>query len=149
MWTKRKSLILTIVFILISLALLTALAGGLPFILQFLIDKGFKTPVSNTTLFAFFYSCVPFLYIVLIALLKMAFSTLRNKAFSASNIYALKIISWCSFTLGVISFIASIFVTMFSMLGIAMFFIGLIVRVFKNIMESALSDPEEKEKEEK
>lgn len=137
---KRGSVVFSIVIIVLALVVLAAVTFSFPFIVHILNENGIESAASNTTVFSFFYACVPFGYIVLFALLKVALSILRNDIFTKSNLLATKIVSWCTLALAVIGFVASIFITTFLLFGVSMLFLGVTVALFNNIIASKVEE---------
>ena len=67
----------------------------------------------------------------------------KGEFFSEANIFSLRLISWCSFCVAIVTLLAGLFYLSFLLVAVAFAFIGLIVRVVKNVFEQALAIKEE------
>ena len=97
-----------------------------------------------------FYLVVPAGYAVLISLDKLLSNVKKSKVFDSQNVTLLRIISYCCFyaaLVGLVSYfvIAKIYMPMESLFILALGegFVGLIVRVVKNVFEKAIEIKEE------
>ena len=144
MWNKEKSTTLSIVVCFIFLAILTV---GL-FIGPWAVSQWFSTyrgfaEISTikhlSTLFVCcFYPCAIFAYITLYSLIRLLFNIKKEEIFIAQNVKYLRRISWCCFVVAFITLIGGIFYIPFSFVAIAAAFIGLMLRIVKNVMQNAI-----------
>lgn len=145
MWSKDKSAALTHFIVRLCYVLLTAAAIALPVVIkngfyQFdVLDK-----IGNYVLGPF-YAVVPAGYAALICLDKLLINVRKGIVFEQKNVKLLKIISWLCFYAGFVGFISFIIILfmhfMFEtllILAAGEMFMGLVVRVVKNIFETAI-----------
>lgn len=158
MWNKNRSILLTHVIVRACYVLLAAAIVGLPILL-----KGNFQPVNQLKWTADFIICsffavVPAGYVALVCLDKILINVKREVVFSAKNVKLLRIISWACFYAGLIGaltfaimlikmipFVAFLFALANLTLAIAEMFMGLVVRVVKNIFEKAIEIKDENE----
>ncbi|MGN1202010.1 MAG: DUF2975 domain-containing protein [Eubacterium sp.] len=152
MWNKEKSVLLTQAIVRICYVLLGAAVIALP-IVFFYYGNGetFLSEFGKAVIFPF-YAVVPAGYIVLACIDKLLINIRNEKIFVNKNVKLLRIISWCCFyaaVAGIISYIAiaiiynpQLFVS-FLILAAGEAFMGLVVRVVKNIFEAAIKIKDE------
>lgn len=152
MWNKKASVILSIVICFIFLAVLTAgLFFGVWFVKTWMITyRGFEQDGqalhNMLTLFKYcFYPCAVFAYTTLYCLLKLLFNIKNSEVFVKANVKYLRIISWCCFAVAIITFLSSIFYVPYLFISVAAAFVGLMLRVVKNVMQNAVAIREENE----
>ena len=68
---------------------------------------------------------------------------LKEKVFTAAAVELIRYISWCLIFMGVILIALTFFFTLALPVGIAVLFVGLAVRVVKNVIEAAVCIKEE------
>ena len=145
MWNSDKSVRLTHFIVRACYAVLIALSVTLPI----LLDKGiFKfdilTEIKDYVLWPF-YAVVPAGFLALFCLDRLLANIRKERVFEAKNVKLLRLISYaCIYAgfVGLISFIVILtrnfmFETML-VLSAGEFFMGLVVRVVKNIFEAAI-----------
>ncbi len=151
MWNKDKSLMLSIVFCFIIAVVLTAALFFGPWAvnLWFSAYRGFaelSTIKHLMTLFVCcFYPSAVFAYIALYCLIKLLFNIKKQEIFTNKNVKYLRLISWCCFAVAFITLIGGIFYIPFSFIAVAAAFIGLMLRVVKNVMQNAVEIKTENE----
>lgn len=146
------SVILSIVICFAFLAVLTAsLFFGVWFVKTWMIMyRGFEPDGqalhNMITLFKrCFYPCAVFAYVTLYCLLKLLFNIKKSEVFINANVKYLRIISWCCFAVSVITFVSGIFYVPYLFISVAAAFVGLMLRVVKNVMQNAVAIREENE----
>ncbi|MBQ8360064.1 MAG: DUF2975 domain-containing protein [Oscillospiraceae bacterium] len=98
------------------------------------------------TLFsACFYPCAVFAYVTLYSLIKLLLNIQKDATFIMPNVKYLRRISWCCFAVAVITLIGGVFYIPFLFVAVAAAFVGLMLRVVKNVMESAVEIKAENE----
>lgn len=144
MWNKDKSVILSITVCFILVALLTLLLFVGPWAVKvWLIEyRGMKaqSPVTQNlcTLFSLcFYPCAPFAYLTLYSLLRLLFNIKGEDIFTLQNVKYLRRISWSCFAVAGITLVGGIYYLPFLFVTVAAAFVGLMLRVVKNVMQSA------------
>lgn len=145
MWNKEKSVTLSIVVCFVFLAILSMglFLGPWATRMWFTVYRGWNSDSiaieKMLTLFkACFYPCAVFAYITLYSLIRLLFNIQKQEIFIAQNVKYLRHISWCCFVVAFITLIGGIFYIPFSFVAIAAAFIGLMLRVVKNVMQSAV-----------
>ncbi len=152
MWNRKHSVILSIVVCFAFVAMLTAglffgpWAVRLWFVVFRRLPEGSDTVQRMLALFnACFYPCAVFAYITLYSLLKLLFNIKREEIFILQNVRCLRTISWCCFCVAAITLVGGFFYMPYSFVAIAAAFVGLMLRVVKNVMESAIEIKTENE----
>ncbi len=87
---------------------------------------------------ACFYPCAVIAFVILYFLLKLLFNIKNENVFIGNNIICLKIISYCLFLIGIITFVGGFFYMPFIFVSAAGLFTGMLLRVLKNVFGSAV-----------
>ena len=150
MWNRKRSVILSIAVCFAFLAILTVLVLAGPKILEiwFTAYRGFDKNgfALNKMLVLFkacFYPCAIFAYVTLYSLIKLLFNIKKEEIFITQNIKYLRRISWCCFAVAVITIVGGIFYIPFLFITAAAAFVGLMLRIVKNVMQNAVEISEE------
>ena len=144
MWNSKRSVKLSIVvcFILSAVLVLLAIFGPMVFKLYMTAYRGFlpdgdaMRQLSLTFAWCFYPSAV-FAGIILYSLLKLLFNIKGGQVFINQNATLLRVVSWCCFAISVITFIGAFFYMPFGFVALASGFVGMMLRVLKNVMQSA------------
>lgn len=152
MWNRKHSTILSIVVCFIFIGVLTAALFAGPWFVKFWFSvyRGWnvngEAMEKMTKLFvACFYPSAVFAYVTLYSLLKMLFNIKNEEVFIHKNVKYLRQISWCCFAVALITFVGGIMYIPFMLVSIAAAFVGLMLRVVKNVMQNAVEISEENE----
>lgn len=152
MWNRKRSVKLSITVCFMFLALLTIglFLGPFAVKLWFTIYRGFSetgVAIKNMlTLFsAVFYPSAIFAYITLYSLLKLLFNIKKDEIFITQNVKYLRRITWCCFAVAFITLVGGIFYIPFGFIAIAAAFVGLMLRIVKNVMQNAVEIKAENE----
>ena len=137
MWNDRKSLILSkvcVVLFMVMLVICAVLApGGFGIVFRSVPDS--RKPLFLLTVYL---GCIP-----AAALLGLLYSILHRlgtgQVFVGINARCLRYISWCCFAGAIISLVSSFYWIAWLAVSVAAAFMGLIVRVVKNILAKAIS----------
>ena len=143
-WTAEKSLFLT--RILTAAMLLTA-AGALfvvPAIARWYEALSGCGP-AGTVLRASLYFSILTGIAALCILLKMLSNLAKQKMFVEENVRCLRLISWCCFLIAAVWLFLGAFRRIAFCVGFVSVFAGLIVRVMKNLLETATAMREEQD----
>jgi hypothetical protein len=143
MWTKSRSLALSRVIIVIFLLLLAAGSAGLPWLLRWYIGYAGKDAMDYMPVMAILWACALPAFIALIHLGKMLKNIAADQVFVKENIRALRVISWCSFAVAAVFICFFFYYILGLIIAILAAFIGLILRVVKNVFEQAVEMKEE------
>lgn len=152
MWNRKRSVKLSIAVCFVFLALLTIglFLGPFAVKLWFTIYRGFSengVAIKNMiTLFAaIFYPSAIFAYITLYSLLKLLFNIKKDEIFKDANVKYLRRIYWCCFAVAVITFVGGVLYIPFCCISVAAAFVGLMLRIVKNVMQNAVEIKAENE----
>ena len=145
MWNKKSSITLSIVICFIFLTVLTVLVFLGPWLFKMWLTN-YRGWIDDSVylfdmviVFAItFYPCAVFGYITLHSLIKLLFNIKKEEIFINQNVKYLRHISWCCFIVALITLIGGIFYIPFSFIAIAAAFIGLMLRIVKNVMQNAV-----------
>lgn len=85
-----------------------------------------------------FYPCAIFAYVTLYSLIRMLWNIRKDAIFIPKNVRYLRRISWCCIAVAVISFVCGIQYIPYLFISVAAGFVGLMLRVVKNVMETAV-----------
>lgn len=98
--------------------------------------------IKKTFGFCFYPSAV-FAAVILYSLLKLLFNIKNEKIFITQNVKYLRTVSWCCFAIAIITLIGGFFYMPFIFVTAAGGFTGMLLRVLKNVMQSAVELREE------
>ena len=145
MWDRKRSVVLSIV---VCFAFALVLALGL-FFAPWMVTKlltayrgisvdGDEIKEILSVFCACFYPCSVFGFITLYSLLRLLFNIKKDEIFIRQNIVYLRRISWCCFAVAFIILVGGIIcIPSFIFGAVAAAFVGLLLRVVKNVMENA------------
>ncbi len=85
-----------------------------------------------------FYSSSVFAAVILYSLLKLLFNIKKGEVFIGRNATYLRIVSWCCFVISLITFVGGIYYMPLLFVAAAGVFTGVLLRVLKNVMYSAI-----------
>jgi hypothetical protein len=98
-------------------------------------------PMEMSSLYPFmailYFCCIPAMA-ALICLHILLGNIKKEKVFIMGNVKLLRVISWCCFAAAFIMVFALYYYFLFGLMAVAFGFIGLIVRVVKNVIEEAV-----------
>lgn len=92
-----------------------------------------------------FYPCAALAYVTLYSLIRMLLNIRNNTIFVMQNVRYLRRISWCCVAVSAITLFAGILYIPYLFISVAAGFVGLMLRVVKNVMENAVQLKEENE----
>ena len=140
MWSEHKSLLLSKVSVIIFATLLLLCAVFAPWIIDRLLLSSISAYAAGKTLFlATIYSgSVP--AAALLACMYLLLHRIGSgQVFISKNTQCLRHISWCCFAGAAICLASSLYYVPWLAIGVASAFMGLIVRVIKNVVAKAVS----------
>lgn len=150
MWNSKKSVKLSIVvcFILSAILVLLMVFGPMVFKLYMTAYRGFLPDGDamrhlSVTFALCFYPSSVFAGIILYSLLKLLFNIKGGQVFINQNATLLRVVSWCCFAISAITFVGAFFYMPFGFVALAGGFVGMMLRVLKNVMQSAVELREE------
>ena len=92
-----------------------------------------------------FYCCVPFAGAALYMLIRLLLNIIKEKVFIKNNVGYLRYVSWCCYAVALITLIFGFKYPLLEMVMFTMAVVGTLLRVVKNIMQSAVEISEENE----
>jgi len=140
MWNSNKSLKLSAIFTKVVMMLVIVFAFSLPMLLaktipdEFLIidsdEIGYMLPVV-------YISCV-LAFIALFSLNQLLSNIKKEMVFIKKNVQILRRISWCCLIVALLFLLGSLFSVVFLLMSLMAGFVGLILRVVKNVFQTAV-----------
>ena len=144
MYDKYKSSIVSIIATFIFAALVIAGCVLLPFLIKIYMGDAYLTDTGRKiALYICLYICGAFSLLISYLLLRLLFNIRKNVVFDRANVKYARYISWCCFAICAAFFALGFFVTFSFVISFAAAFIGLIVRVSKNLLNEAVDIKEE------
>ncbi len=144
MWNRKRSVWLSIAVCFLCTGVLTVglFLGPWAVKMWFTVFRGWSADgealQKMLALFKWcFYPCAVFAYITLYSLLRLLFNIKNDTIFSRSNVVYLRRISWCCLAVSLITFIGGVQYLPFLFVAFAAAFVGLMLRVVKNVMQNA------------
>lgn len=138
MWKKSKSLSLSKITTILFLVLLIAASLFLPAIVrQYILLRNENTALFLPLLITV-YTSVPFAGGLLVCLYCLLHNIGKNNIFTDKNVTFLRIASWCCFAAAIIYGVCSFRYLPAILISLAAAFMGLILRVIKNVFEQAI-----------
>ena len=143
MWKSKHSVVLSLV---VCFIVAVAIAVSFFFVPTFAKSyfgnwQGFEreviTKIVKTVLMCYYPTAVLGL-MALGSLIKMLLNIKAEKTFVSENVTALRIISWCCFAVSAICLVGAGTYISFIFVTVAAGFVGLILRVVKNVMQTAV-----------
>ncbi|MBQ1215684.1 MAG: DUF2975 domain-containing protein [Firmicutes bacterium] len=137
-WNSDKSVKLSVWCTRLALLLAILCAIFSPHIVNWYISVSGKAEwLAEPILISLLACCVPALG-ALLWLHKLLSNIAKDQVFTDENVFLLRRISWCCFLAALITIIAARFYLVFGVIGIAAAFMGLILRVVKNVIQQAV-----------
>ncbi len=107
------------------------------------VSRTLHGPWDGPLLMATLYACSALAWVLLIALWKLLGNLQRGVVFDRENVRYLRTASWCCFGACLVCFASSLYCLPILLIAIAAGFMGLIVRIVKNVFEQAISMKDE------
>lgn len=148
MWTKSKSATLSLICTRALIGIFIVIAISLPFIMTGGLyyganpDEGIlyagMSKEAVTALMICAYLSFVFLMIALFSLDLLLRNIRKDSVFIRANVKSLRIIAWCCFAIAIIMICGSPFISyVLAYVAVAAAFFGLLMRVVKNVIETA------------
>jgi hypothetical protein len=139
MWNGKKSIGLSKFCVLVFMALLVAAAGSAPWIVErFLLFSRAYLVGAEPWFFATIYSCCVPAMIPLISLYRLLRRIEVGEVFVEGNVESLRRISWSCLAAAAICLASAFYYFPWAFVAVAAAFMGLIVRVVKNVVAQAV-----------
>lgn len=140
MWNETKSLTLSKICVKLFMVLLIGLGVTAPFWLKSLL--AFYSELGLEGFYGYFLTtiyacCVPAAFL-LYHLYRLLNNIGEDQIFNEENIRHLRVISWCCIAAGLICLVSGLYYLPWLLLAVAAAFIGLILRVVKNVIQLAV-----------
>lgn len=141
MWDSIKSVKLSAIFTKVVMVLVVAFAIAMPILRNRTALSEQFTIGSNeiTYIMPIIYLCCALALAALFSLDQLLFNIRHGKVFIEKNVSILRRISWCCLIAALILLFGSFFSMVFLLLAVMAGFIGLILRVVKNVFEAAVA----------
>ena len=108
-----------------------------------LSGNGEREKAVIKTVVAAFYICAPFAAAALFMMIKILLNILNDRVFIMQNVKYFRFISWCCYAVLVITAVFGLKYIPLFVIAFAMGVVGTLLRVIKNIMQSAVELREE------
>jgi len=140
-WSRDRSVMLSVVATRLIFALAIALAIGLPYLMDsgFFSNRALIESAALRWLMPIYYSFLVPALTALFSLDRLLFAIRHEHVFTTGNVRYLRIITWCCFAAGIILLISSLTSIVFFVLAILAAFFGVILRVVKNLFAAAVA----------
>ncbi len=142
---KNFSVLFSISVTFVVLICLIGLTAALPFLVRLYLMNVHPAllEISYTAILINLYAVLPPAYLADIALLRLLQLVRQEAVFSEKAVSCLRLISWCCFAETVIFAVLAGFFWLSLLLSFATLFMGLILRVVKNVIEEAAAIKDE------
>ena len=140
MWNSIKSVQLSLICTKAVIALLVACAVFMPMLITRYLGYSL-IPIVIASLYPFMailYACCIPAMAALVCLHILLGNIKKEKVFIPGNVRLLRAISWCCFSAAAILVFAAKYYLLLGLTAVAIAFIGLILRVVKNVIEQAV-----------
>ncbi len=138
MWNSSKSVLASSVCTKIVIVIVILTAAASPYLVKNYIAYTMKDPDIIIPLVMTIFACAVPGLIALFSLDRLLTNIKRKEVFIEKNVRHLRVISWCSFAVSVISLVSGFYYLLFLIIAVAAAFFGLILRVVKNVIEQAV-----------
>jgi hypothetical protein len=138
MWNAKKSVLLSLVFTRIVMVLVLGVTALAPKMVSAYLDYTSKDPEGSVLLLGTIYVCCVLALVALFSLDRLLTNIKRSDVFLDGNVRYLRRLSWCCFLAAFILLPAAFSARSLFVVAVAAGFIGLILRVVKNVIEEAV-----------
>lgn len=133
----KKSLMLTLYIDRIALALWVVTIFSIPIIARWYDMYSNKESIFIQFVVIVYIAMVP-AFVILFLLNTLLTNIRRGNIFVGKNVFALKVISYCCFVIAALSLIMTVWRLLALVIFAAFAFVGLLLRVLKNVFEQAV-----------
>jgi len=140
MWSDRKSLVLSKICVILFMVLMVACLALAPRFVAWLVSTSSQAHLAGKALFlvTVYIGAVPAAGL-LVCLYILLHRIGAGDVFIDANTTCLRQISWCCFAGSVVCLVSGLYYLPWVVVGVAAAFMGLIVRVVKNVIAKAVS----------
>ncbi len=143
MWNKSKSELFSLIVVRIFCVLWIICLVGIPFLIPWYYELTGKQELDLAPLITLLYIALVPSGVALVCLNNLLVNIRRGVTFVGVNVRYLRILSWCCFFVGVVFFLYGFYYVLALIIGLAAVFMGLVLRVVKNVFEQATAIKEE------
>lgn len=144
MWNHRRSMLLSKLFVLLFMGGLLAVLLTAPFLVSWLARFSINIHVADKLLFLLtLYTGGAVAAVLLVCLYKLLHQIGLGELFTRTNVSLMRLISWCCFVGVGIALLSGLYYMPWLVVAVAAAFMGLIVRVVKNLVDEAVLLKEE------
>ena len=136
-WTAEKSVTLSIIVTIILAALFVCLIFAAPPVFRWFSEIKDRGGSPHNTLIITFYACCLPAAAALTLLMKLLLNIKAGRIFIPGNVNLLRYLSWCCFFVVPVAAAGGFYYISLFVIAAAAAFMGLILRVLKNIMAAA------------
>ncbi len=144
---RNVSAAISLAVCMVSSLALAALVFTMPsffrWFYSFFNDGSPSSEAVIKTVVTAFYICVPFAAAALFMMIKILVNILNEKVFIMQNVVLFRFLSWCCYAVLIITVIFGLKYVPLFVIAFAMGVVGTLLRVIKNIMQSAVELREE------
>lgn len=138
MWNSSKSVLLSSVCTKLMIVLVICACFMVPTLVKSYVEYTMKVHSVIKPLIITIYACAVPGLTALFSLDRLLANIKKKDVFIERNVRHLRIISWCSFAVSIILLVSGFYYLLFLLIAIAAAFLGLIMRVVKNVIEQAV-----------
>lgn len=139
MWTKAYSLRLSSLFTKLFLCILIGGLFFVPWLVNYFVATSEKPEVLVPVMCVAYYTCAGPAALLLLSLDQMLKNLRQGQIFIRQNVRMLRRMSWSCMVVAGICLVSSIFYFPFLLVAAAAGFMGLIIRVLKNVLDEAVA----------
>lgn len=139
-WSKDNSILLSKVCVWVFAVCALICAAGLPVVLDGIVARrGLEPETGRVCVMASFYALLIPTAIALWNLYRLLANISREEVFEPANVRCLRELSWACFLAAVICLVSASYYIPFLFLAVLTGFMGLILRVVKNVFAEAVA----------
>ncbi len=140
MWNSNKSLKLSCICTRLVMLLVILCAAALPYLMDIYLSFGtyYIREMNIKPFIVILYACCVPALAALFSLDRLLENIKKEEVFIEKNVSYLRMISWCCFGVAVLVVMAGYYYFLFYFVAVVAAFIGLILRVVKNVIQQAI-----------
>lgn len=144
-WNQSKSVVLSKVFVILFALLLIVMDVCAYWVVEYYLSVSnvLGSLQDGVMLMAVIYSCSIPAWITLWSLWRILERIWKGEVYVDGNVRDMRRTSWCCITVGMVCFVTGFFYATLFVVAAAAGFMGLIVRIVKNMLEQAVSMKDE------
>ena len=144
-WTPSRSIVLSGICVGLFTAAYLAVVIGCPIVVRYYVALRREqiSAAHERLLMLTVYLCAAPVGVILWKLMRLIGNIGREQLFTDGNISCLRWISWMCFAVAAITLVSAWYYVMWIVIGCCMAFMGLLIRVIKNVFERAKEIKEE------